>query len=106
MYHAPSEDNEMMMQLMNMLLESHQNLAPTPAPPAPAPALPALAPVPPAPAPDHSAKVLQRAFHVICVFATAGMVGFWIYKFELDKDIASMSYKEYFDTFTAYNPFF
>ena len=43
-------------------------------------------------------KVLQRAFHVICVFATAGMVGFWIYKFELDKDIASMNYKKYFDT--------
>ena len=43
-------------------------------------------------------KVLHRAFHVICVFATTGMVGFWIYKFELDKDITSMNYKQYFDT--------
>lgn len=51
MYHAPSLDHELMMQLMNMLLDSHETPAPAPKAPAPAPAppVPALAPAPPPP---------------------------------------------------------
>ncbi|GFH48591.1 hypothetical protein CTEN210_05067 [Chaetoceros tenuissimus] len=66
MFHTPTaDDHQLMMQLMNMLLEQHQNPpAPTPAPPAPAPAPPALAPAPAPPTQDHSAFHAAQAAEI------------------------------------------
>ncbi|GFH59508.1 predicted protein [Chaetoceros tenuissimus] len=61
MVHTPTaDDHKLMMQLMNMLLEQHQN----PPAPAPAPAPPAPAPAPPPPAQDHSAFHAAQAAEI------------------------------------------
>ena len=40
-------------------------------------------------------KTLEYIFRLVCLFATAGLVGYWIYKFYLDADLSVVEYKLY-----------
>ena len=42
-------------------------------------------------------KIVITIFNLWCVVITAGLAGFWIYKFALNEDLSAVYYKEYYD---------
>ena len=39
--------------------------------------------------------MFEYIFHLFCLFTTAGLVGFWTYKFSMNDDLSIVEYKQY-----------
>ena len=40
-------------------------------------------------------QVFEYIFHVLCLFTTTALVGYWMYKFSMDEDLSVLEYKQY-----------